>query len=118
MANIVAKKDADFIGKRSLTLPFAISDECEKLVGLRSENTPLPIGGRVLVDKEKPPCTSVGYVTSACTSPSAGNIGMALIKNGDQRLGETIRIYDNGQVISATICTPTFIDEKNERLYR
>jgi sarcosine oxidase subunit alpha len=118
MANIVAEKEADFIGKRSLTLPFALSDECEKLVGLRSENTPLPIGGRVLVDKEKPPCTSVGYVTSACTSPSAGNIGMALIKNGDQRLGETVRIYDNGQVISATICTPTFIDEKNERLYK
>ena len=117
MAAIVARKEADFIGKRSLSLPFAISEECEQLVGLRSALTPLRIGGRILTPGiERPPCPSIGYVTSACISPSAGNIGMALIERGAERMGETVRIYDDGQIIEAEICSPVFLDPNHEWL--
>lgn len=117
MAGIVAKKEADFIGKRSLSLPFAMSQECEQLVGIRSALRPLPIGGRILAPgMERPPCPTIGYVTSACVSPAAGNIGMALLERGAERMGETVRIYDDGQIIEAEICSPVFVDPNNERL--
>lgn len=117
MAGIVAKKEADFIGKRSLSLSFPTSEECEQLVGMRSTTGPLPIGGRVLAPgMTRPPCPSVGYVTSACTSPSAGYIGMALVERGAERMGESVRVYGDGQIVEAEICSPVFVDSKNERL--
>ncbi len=117
MGPIVSKKQTDFIGKRSLSLPFATSVEREQLVGLRSKTGPVPIGGRILaVGTIRPPCTTVGYVTSACISPSAGNIGMALIERGTECMGEIVRIFDDGRIVEAEICSPVFVDSNNERL--
>ena len=45
MADIVAKREDDFIGKRSLTLAFATSHEREQLVGLLSLDEAPQVGG-------------------------------------------------------------------------
>lgn len=118
MAGIVAKKPADFIGRRSLSLPYAVSAAREELVGLRCVAGVLRVGGRVLAeDASAPPCKTVGYVTSACHSPSLGyHVGLALIENGSRRLGEPVRIYDDGAVVDAEICRPGPYDPENERL--
>ena len=118
MGGIVDRKPGDFIGRRSLTLPYAVSANREEMVGLRSECDPLRAGGRILAGGvDGPPCRTEGYVTSACLSPSIGcYVGLALIENGSRRLGESIRIHDNGRVIKAEICRPGLYDPENERL--
>jgi sarcosine oxidase subunit alpha len=118
MADIVAKRKDDFIGKRSLTLPFATSPEREQLVGLISLEGALEVGGRVLSpDHSKPPCPTEGYVTSACFSPSLGHsIGLALIERGRARQGETVSIYCGDTPIRCRISNPTFYDPANEKL--
>jgi len=119
MADIVAKRKDDFIGKRSLTLAFATSPEREQLVGLTAlEGGTLQVGGRVLSPgHSKPPCPTEGYVTSACFSPSVGqSIGLALIERGRARQGETVSIYCGGAPVRCRISGPTFYDPANEKL--
>jgi sarcosine oxidase, subunit alpha len=118
MGPIVSKRKGDFIGKRSLGLSFATSIEREQLVGLTALNGTLRAGGRVMADGHKTaPCPTVGYVTSACFSPSLScSIGLALIERGSQRDGETVSVYCDGVIIRARICNPTFYDPSNERL--
>ncbi len=118
MAGVVAKKPGDFIGKRSLSLAYAQSDNREELVGLTAKTRELRVGGRILADDQAtPPCRTQGYVTSACYSPSLQcYVGLALIENGTKRMGETVRIFDAGQVLTAEICRPGPFDPDNERL--
>ncbi len=118
MGGIVERKSADFIGKRSLSLPFGGSDEREELVGLQAGQGRLAPGGRIMAaDAISAPCVTEGYVTSACYSPSLReNIGLALIERGRSRMGETVRIHDGGGVVEAEICSPVFYDPDSERL--
>jgi sarcosine oxidase, subunit alpha len=118
MAGIVVKRKDDFIGKRSLTLAFATSPEREQLVGLVALEGTLQVGGRVLAPGQtKPPCTTEGYVTSACFSPSVGqSIGLALIERGYARHGEVVSVYCGGATVRCRISNPTFYDPSNERL--
>lgn len=118
MGALAANKQADFIGKRSLSLPYALDEAREQLVGLRSNSDrPLAVGGRVLRGgAERPPCATDGYVTSACTSAAAGHIAMALIERGFSRMGETVRVYSAGEIVEARICSPVFVDPDNARI--
>ncbi|MEO9865371.1 glycine cleavage T C-terminal barrel domain-containing protein, partial [Yoonia sp.] len=118
MGGVVAKKQADFIGKRALSLPYNASQAREELVGLKPVTGAIRIGGRILADGyDAVPAPSIGNVTSACDSPSAGNIAMALVEGGSGRMGETVKIYAEGQISEAEICSPVFVDPKNERLH-
>jgi sarcosine oxidase subunit alpha len=118
MAGIVAKRRDDFIGKRSLSLPFATSPEREQLVGLIALQGTLHVGGRILAPNHaRPPCPTEGYVTSACVSPSVrASIGLALIERGHARQAETVAVYCNGAITRARICNPVFYDPANEKL--
>lgn len=118
MGGIVAKRQDDFIGKRSLSLAFAMSAEREQLVGLRALDGTLEVGGRILSPGHtQAPCPTEGYVTSACFSPSVGqSIGLALIERGQQREGETVAVYSRGAVVHCRISNPTFYDPTNQRL--
>ena len=118
MGGIIDKKPGDFIGRRSLSLAYAVSADREQLVGIKCTAAPLRAGGRILAgDDTRPPCRSEGYVTSACFSPSLGfHVGLALLENGSERMGETLRIYDGGDVIKAEVCRPGLYDPDNERL--
>ncbi|MDQ2067791.1 2Fe-2S iron-sulfur cluster-binding protein [Xinfangfangia sp. CPCC 101601] len=118
MAALVAKRQDDFIGKRSLTLPFALSDEREQLVGLVAVSGKIEAGARVLAPGcTAPPCKTEGYVTSGCDSPTLGHpIGLALIERGFARQGEEVTLYSNGRTSRARITSPVFYDPENERL--
>jgi sarcosine oxidase, subunit alpha len=117
MASIVAKREDDFIGKRSLSLPFATSGEREQLVGLTALDGTLQVGGRILAaGYARVPCPTEGCVTSACCSPSLGrSIGLALLERGHQREEETVLVYSASGVVRCRVCNPTFYDPKNER---
>lgn len=60
-----------------------------------------------------------GWLSSSCFSPSLGHsIGLGFIKNGHERLGETVRAVDllRDTDIEVEICSPQFIDPQGERL--
>jgi sarcosine oxidase, subunit alpha len=122
LADVVAKRKGDFIGKRSLALPFATSAEREQLVGLVAvgelKDDALEVGGRILsAGHSRPPCRTDGYVTSACFSPSIGkSIGLALIERGRSRLGEIVSVYSQGKTLRFQIVNPMFYDTGNSRL--
>jgi sarcosine oxidase subunit alpha len=115
----VAKRQDDFIGKRSLSLPFATSIEREQLVGLTALDGKLRVGGRILATGHShPPCPTDGYVTSACYSPSLRrSIGLALLERGRQREGATVSVFSAGAIVRCRVCNPTFYDPKNQRLH-
>jgi sarcosine oxidase subunit alpha len=119
MASIVAKRQDDFIGKRSLQLAFAFSPEREQLVGLRALDGTLEAGGRILSPAHRRiPCPTEGYVTSACYSPSQKSfVGLALLQRGHQRHGENVSVFNGGTVVRCRVCHPTFYDPANERLH-
>jgi sarcosine oxidase, subunit alpha len=119
MESIVAKRQDDFIGKRSLRMAFAASIEREQLVGLTALDGVLYAGGRIMAaGHSRAPCPTHGYVTSACYSPSAGQyIGLALLERGRQRGGETVSVYSAGAIVRCRVCDPVFYDPHNERLH-
>ena len=119
MGDLVAKRIDDFIGKRSLALSFARSDEREQLVGLLALEGALDAGARILAPGQtRPPCRTDGYVTSACFSPSVGAwIGLALIERGFARHGEVVLAYSGGSAIACRITNPAFYDSGNARLH-
>jgi sarcosine oxidase subunit alpha len=118
MAHVVGRREDDFIGKRSLSLPFARSPEREQLVGLVALEGALEVGGRVLgAGHGGPPCPTQGYVTSACYSPSLRrSIGLGLVERGFAREGEIVSIYSRGRVTRARIGRTAVYDPANERL--
>lgn len=118
MARTARSKRVDFVGRRSLDLPFNLDPNREQLVGLRALDGPLEVGGRILAGGcERPPCATEGYVTSACHSPAVGAwIGLALLQRGRERMDEDVRIWTSGRVLRASVCPPVFLDPENRRL--
>lgn len=118
MRVLVEKRKGDFIGRRSLALPFGDSAEREQVVGLRAASGSLQVGGRILAQGcTAPPCPTTGYVTSACFSPSVGqSIALALLERGQSRMDEVVTVYCAGTLVKATVCNPTFHDPDNQRL--
>ncbi|WP_372803195.1 2Fe-2S iron-sulfur cluster-binding protein [Paracoccus seriniphilus] len=118
MGGVVKKKAADFIGKRALSLPFNALENREELVGLKPVDVPIRIGARILAEgHDQIPCPTIGNVTSVCDSPLAGNIAMGLVEGGSKRMGQRVKLYAEGRVSEAEICSPVFVDPKNERLH-
>ena len=78
----------------------------------------LPLGGHI-VDCSNPvmPTASQGYVTSACFSPTLNRaIGLGMINNARQRIGEQVYVYARGKTVAATLVSPTHFDAKGEQL--
>jgi sarcosine oxidase subunit alpha len=59
----------------------------------------------------------LGHVTSSYYSPNVGrSIAMALLKNGRNRLGETVHIPLAERVIRAKVMEPRFFDLEGKRI--
>jgi len=120
MGWIVSKQKKDFLGKRSLSRPDTARPDRKQLVGLLADNPSevIPEGGQIVAElKDKPPMTMLGHVTSSYYSPNCGrSIALALVKNGRNRLGETVHVPLEGRTISAKIAEPRFFDPEGRRL--
>jgi len=60
-----------------------------------------------------------GYMTSVAFSPTLGHwVGLGLLREGPQRYGERVRVYDpvRGGDVEAEVCDPVFIDPERLRL--
>jgi sarcosine oxidase subunit alpha len=113
----IARKQEDFVGRRSLTRPATRRTDREQLVGLSASDV-LPVGACLFTgDVFRPPTTNEGRVTSSCFSPVLNApVALAMVRRGRQRLGEAISVYASGAVWRATICSRVFYDPQNERL--
>ncbi len=111
---VVARKRSDFIGRRALAMPENVRPDRLQFVGLRAldEATPL-VAGAHLVDEG-----SAGYVTSACRSPSVNSsIGLGLLRRGRARIGEKVRVSDNGIESAAEVVAPVHYDPEGARFH-
>jgi sarcosine oxidase subunit alpha len=117
---IVSKAKSDFIGKRSLSRADTSRPDRKHLVGLLTEipGEVLPEGGQIVAElKDRPPMTMIGHVTSSYFSPNVGrSIALALVKNGRNRMGETVHVPLADRVIRATVAEPKFFDAEGKRL--
>ena len=114
----IAKKAANFVGRRSLLRPAATDPNRMQLVGLlpADRRTKLPVGAHATL--HKPPAAIEGFVTSSCYSPVLGYpVALAMLARGSQRLGERITVWHLGQPIEAEVARTPFFDPQGERLH-
>ncbi len=91
----LVKKDADFIGKRSLTRSDTARTNRKQLVGLVTDDPQFVLmeGAHIIATPTEPapPVPMLGFVTSSYMSPNAGrSIALALVAGGGKRMGETL----------------------------
>jgi sarcosine oxidase subunit alpha len=120
MSWAVSKTKADFLGKRSLTRPDTARTDRKQLVGLLTEqpDSVLPEGAQLVNDPDvATPVPMVGHVSSSYYSACCGHsIALALVKNGRQRIGDTVFApLSDGRVLKATITQPLFYDKEGAK---
>ena len=116
---VSAKKDC--IGKTMSQRPGLIDAGREQLVGLKPVGAVKQIlaGAHLFCEgDEAVRLNDQGYVTSAAFSPTLGHaIGLAFLKNGPARHGETVRMVDHLRGVE-TLCevvNPVFFDVEGGR---
>jgi sarcosine oxidase subunit alpha len=113
----IAKKTANFVGRRSLLRPVATDADRMQLVGLvpQDRRTRLPVGAHITLGP--PPSPIEGYVTSSAFSPVLGHpVALALLKRGGQRMGERVTAYHLGRPFAADVVKTPFFDVAGDRL--
>ena len=124
MARLVNLKKGDFLGKRGLARADNMRTDRKALVGLRTQDPTVvvPEGSQIVALEHagrlsQPPVPMLGHVTSSYTSPALGHsIAMALVADGNSRLGTTVAVVVNGRAVPATLTQPCFYDREGVRL--
>ena len=114
----IARKAANFVGRRSLLRPVATDAQRMQLVGLLplDRRSRLPVGAHMTL--QAPPAAIEGYVTSSVFSPVLGHpVALAMLKRGQQRWGECVTVYHLGRPIEAEVVKTPFFDAPGERLH-
>jgi sarcosine oxidase subunit alpha len=116
---IVAKKQADFVGKRSLLRAWDQRGDRRQFVGVEplNEAEHLEPGAHLVTSNDRGR-RSQGFVTSACFSPALNRaIGLGLLENGFERKGEIVTVFDEGRTFEARITDPDFYDPGGEKMH-
>jgi sarcosine oxidase, subunit alpha len=116
-ARALDRKQANFVGRRSLLRPAASDPDRLQLVALSPADgrTRLPVGAQIAPGL--PPTRSEGYITSSYLSPSLGApVALGMLSRGAQRVGERIRVHHLGAVLEALVVKAPFVDPTGDRL--
>ncbi len=120
MAGPLARKEIDFVGRRSLWLPDAKRTDRRQLVGLQVLDNGGPFAnGAHAVEKRAERTLSIGYVTSSYHSPHLGKpIALALVAGGRERIAAEakVEVFHLGERRPARVVQPSFYDPKGRRL--
>jgi len=117
----VVSKLKDFVGKRSYSRADNQREDRKHLVSVLPVDKDLLLPeGAALVSVEELAAEGItpmdGWVTSSYNSPALGRtFGLALIKNGRNRIGETLRTPINGQLAEVTIAETVLFDPEGSR---
>ncbi len=116
---IVAKKQTDFVGKRSLLRAEDLRKDRRQFVGVEplNKNEDLQSGAHFVTSKDNDR-RSQGVVTSACFSPTLNKaIGLGLLEGGFERKGEVLTVFDQGRTFEVRITDPSFYDSSGEKVH-
>lgn len=116
---IVAKKVGDFVGRRSTMRPDGLRSDRHQLVGLEITDFggAVNAGAHVLPAEAREAKGTDGYVTSSVLSPTLGRpIAMALVRQGQARIGQSVHLWDMGMWREARIADPRFYDPQSQRV--
>ena len=119
----VSKKKPDFIGKRSFSRQENLNPLRKHFVGLLplDAETVLPEGAQIIeyVDSgviPPPPVPMLGHVTSSYRSAELGRpFGLALVKGGRSRIGETLHVPVNGTLVAVEVTGTVLVDPEGAR---
>ncbi|MGQ3383720.1 sarcosine oxidase subunit alpha family protein [Glutamicibacter sp. TV12E] len=117
----VVSKVKDFVGSRSYSRVDNQREDRKHLVSVLPVDKSLHLPeGAALVAVEELGAEGItpmeGWVTSSYNSPALGRtFGLALIKNGRNRIGETLRTPINGQLAEVTIAETVLFDPEGSR---
>ncbi|ALG29979.1 ferredoxin [Glutamicibacter halophytocola] len=117
----VVSKVKDFVGSRSYSRVDNQREDRKHLVSVLPVDKTLHLPeGAALVSVEELGAEGItpmeGWVTSSYNSPALGRtFGLALIKNGRNRIGETLRTPINGQLAEVTIAETVLFDPEGSR---
>lgn len=113
----MSKKKPDYLGKRSVLLRRDAEGVRRELVGILPEdpNKQVPEGAPLTPEGRKE--ATEGLVT-ACVWSVVNNrwVGLALLKNGHKRHGQTAHVRLKAEVIPVTITKPVYHDPECQRL--
>jgi len=112
-------KPFSFIGQRSLTRSDTARGDRRQLVGLVPENVNEVISeGAQITDGEpaEKPAKMLGHVTSSYFSAALGHgFALALIANGQDRIGSKLVATARGQHTVVNVVKPVFLDPEGVR---
>jgi sarcosine oxidase subunit alpha len=116
---VVSKKKADFIGKRSFDRPDTRRADRKHLVGVLPVDPGelLPEGAQLVEPGDTAvPARMLGHVTSSYRSAALGRtFGLALVKGGRDRLGETLHAALADRTVALEITEPVLYDKEGHR---
>jgi sarcosine oxidase, subunit alpha len=117
LARGVDRKQANFVGRRSLLRPAARARERFQLVALASADgrSRLPVGAQIAA--APPPTLTEGHVTSSYFSPTLqAPVALGMLARGFEREGERVLVHHLGSTLEARVVKGPFVDPKGERL--
>jgi sarcosine oxidase subunit alpha len=117
LERVIAKKQRDFLGRRSLDRPDDRRESRRQFVGVEPLDPEIPLrSGAHIVSYVGKKMRSEGFVTSAALSPTLGrHIGLAMVEGGFHRKGELVTLFDDEQFSQAKIVDPAFLDPEGKR---
>jgi sarcosine oxidase subunit alpha len=113
---IALRKQADFIGKRSLIRPENRRADRLQLVGLSGDDELLIAGAHLRLDGTTE--GSDGWITSAAFSPTLGKrIALGVLRGGRERIGQMVTLFDFGRTGRAEVAAVPFYDPQGARMH-
>jgi sarcosine oxidase, subunit alpha len=113
----IERKQANFVGRRSLLRPAARDPARLQLVALSPADgrTRLPVGGQIA--SAPPPTLAEGHVTSSYDSPHFGApVALGMLSRGFERVGERVTVHHLSARIDAVVVKGPFVDPQGEKL--
>ncbi len=114
---LVSKKK-DFIGKRSFARPALRAPDRPQLVGFLPDEKEvvLPEGAGLVSRVSEPPMAIEGHVSTSNWSETLGrSFGLAMVKGGRSRHGETLHAPLEDRVVPVTLVDPVHYDPEGAR---
>ena len=113
----------DFIGKRSILRADNMRQDRKQLVSVLPDDPTFRLEeGEALVALDTPidiaagPVPQEGWVTASYNSPALGRtFGLALVKSGFDRIGESLKAFVDGQEVTMKIGPTVLYDPQGAR---